>query len=281
MGLCSRAMPPQQQAFVAFALISIEDGSLVPDDIGSALEEALAPGKTVVRYNRLWRLSQHTTDGDWISGRIGFENPASSVGVWNEQSKDFLPIRPAQVTRYVIDTNSGRVAFELKSSTIKAWTFQGNFQALLNQGSGYRWSVSLEGVSQPSWEEWERSVSRITELRIKMVRPNPRYPGKEVEDMFESAKLAAATIVAQGDNIELTESELLKESFEHAKRGYGSITAKGIAGDDGKKEEWRSEAEGEAERATAERDPATQEVPSDAIRKLVEERNQTNPVSLE
>ena len=92
-----------------------------------------------------------TDDWGWISGRIGFEYPSSSVGVWDEQRKDYRSIRPAQVTRYVIDTKTRRVAFELKSSTIKPWTFQGNFQALLNEDSGYQWRVTLEGLTQPSW----------------------------------------------------------------------------------------------------------------------------------
>lgn len=249
-----------------------------PADFSSALDEALAPGKSVLRYNRLWRLTQHEIDGGWISGRIGFEYPSSSVGVWDEQRKDYRSIRPAQVTRYVIDTKTRRVAFELKSSTIKPWTFQGNFQALLNQDSGYQWRVTLEGLTQPSWEEWEESVSRITDIRIKMERPNPRYPGKEVERLFEDAKLSAATLAAKGDDIDMTDSELIKEAFEHARRGYGSITAKGVSGPDAKKEEWRSEDEGEADREQAARDPVTDEVPPESLRHLIEQRNESKPV---
>jgi hypothetical protein len=274
-------VPRRPQAFVAFAIIGVEEGSIEPDDLAGALDEALTPGKRVTRYGRMWRLPQHSVEGDWIVGRVGFEYPAS-VGLWNETQKDFLSIKPSQVTPYVIHGPTGRVAFELKSSTIKAWTFQGNFQALLNQKSGYRWKVTLEGVSQPPWEEWERSMARITDVRIKMHRPNPRYPGKEIERMFEMAKLNAATIAAQGDGIELSESELLKEAFALARNGYGTITAKGISrpsgtGPDGKKEEWRSEAESETERERAVRDPVTQEVPVDQMKQLLEQREAESP----
>lgn len=262
--------------FVAFALISVAADSFQPPSYADALDDALTPGKSVLRYNRLWRLPQHSIESGWISGRIGFEYPNSSVGVWDDQQKDYRSIRPAQVTRYMIDVASHRVAFELKSSTIKPWTFQGNFQALLNEESIYQWRVELEDLTQPTWDEWVESVSRVTDLRVRMERPNPRYPGKEIEHLFEDAKLSAATLAVQGDDVELTESELLVEAIRHAHRGYGRITAKGVAGTDGRKTEWRSEDD-LPERAQAERDPATGEVAADGLRQLLERRRHGDP----
>ncbi len=245
---------------------------LRPSDLGPALEEALTPGKSVVRYNRLWRLPQHESREGWITGRVGFEHPGTEAGVWDEQRKDYRDVNAAQLTRYMIDTGTGRVAFELKSSVIKPWTFQGNFQALLNADSGYQWRVTLEGIDQPPWEEWRESVDRITNLRIKLVPPNPRYRGKEVEELIEGAKLSAATIAVQGEDIDPSESELLEESIQHYQAGYGSLTAKAVTGSDDKKVEWRSEEEGNVARERAMRDPETHEVPPSELERLLKKR---------
>jgi hypothetical protein len=258
-------------AFVAFARISLGEGSLMPSDIAKALHSDLAPGKSVFRYKRLWRLPQHAVRKGWISGRIGFEYPASSAAIWDEAKKDYREIHPAQVTRYVIDTNECRVAFELKGGSIKPWTFQTNFQALLNVESPYQWRVALEELSQPSWEQWQKSVSRITDVRINMERPNPRYPGEQVEDLFENAQLAAATLAVKGDDIELSQSELLKEALALA-QDYGHVTARGVASLDGEKQEWRSEEDGGTiDRQRAERD-SKGEVPTRSLRALLEKR---------
>lgn len=264
-------MPSRSLAFVAFARIELVEGTISPSSLGPALEEALTPGKSVVRYNRLWRLPQHEVDGHWITGRVGFEHPGTEAGVWDEQRKDYRDVSAAQLTRYMIDTRSGRVAFELKSSTIKPWTFQGNFQALLNADNGYQWRVALEGIDQPPWEEWQKQVGRITNLRITLVPPNPRYRGKEVEELIEGAKLSAATIAVQGEDIEISESELLEESIQHYQAGYGRLTAKAVVGSDDKKVEWRSEEEGNVARERAIRDPETHEVPPSELKRLLEE----------
>jgi hypothetical protein len=264
-------------AFVAFARIEFAEGSLTPPDFAAALEQALMPGKSVLRYNRLWRLPQHETIDGWITGRIGFEHPGSESGLWDEQRKDYRNVSTAQLTRYMIAVHTRRVAFELKSSVIKPWTFQGNLQALLNVNDSYQWRVTLEGVAQPPWEEWEQSVSRITNVRIKMERPNPRYPGKQVEELIERAKLSAATIAIKGDSVELSESELLREAFAHAMGGYGAITAKGVVGPDEEKVEWRSEDEGLTEREQVQRDPETQEVSPETLKHLLEQREEANP----
>jgi hypothetical protein len=273
-------VPSKLFAFVAFARVGLADGSITPPDFEAALEDALRPGKSVVRYNRLWRLPQHESHDGWITGRVGFEIPGNEAGVWDEISKDYRDISAAQLTRYMIDVRDRRVAFELKSSTIKPWTFQGNFQALLNADDSYQWRVTLEGIDQPPWEDWQESVSRITNMRIKLVPPNPRYRGKEVEELIEGAKLSAATLAVQGDDIEISDSELLKESIQHFQAGYGSLTAKAIVDGDGdgkKKVEWRSEEEGNVARERAIRDPETSEVPPSELKHLLQRLSDEQP----
>ena len=89
--------------------------------------------------------------------------------------------------------------------------------------------------------------------------------------MFEDAKLAAATIGARGDDIDLDDSELLVQAFSLA-QNYGSITAKGVAGPAANKEEWRSSEEGAVERAKAGRDPETQDISPDEFKRVLLEQ---------
>jgi hypothetical protein len=263
-----------KEARVAFARVDFAEDSLAPRDYAAALEDSLTPGKTVVRYERLWRMTRHTTDDGWIFGRIGFENPATGeIGVWDEATKDYRSIQPGQIVRYAIDVGARRVGFELKSGVVRPGTFQGNFQALLNRESPYRWRVHLEGVAQPPWEEWRAWISRLTKVSLKMERPNPRYPGELVEHMFEDAKLAAATIGASGDDIDIDDSELLRQAFALAQT-HGHIRAEGVVGPEAKKEEWRSEEEGAVERDTAKRDPDTQEIPPDEFKRVLQKRRE-------
>jgi hypothetical protein len=257
-------------AFVAFAVITVEEGTMTPPDLAAALEEALPAGKHIFRHKRKWRLTEHTTVDGWMSGRLGFDSQVSA-GLWNEPRKDYDRIHPSQITPWVIETTTGRVAFELKAGSIKPESFRGTFQALLNEGATiFRWRVSLEEQSYPSWEEWTESVSRITNLRVKMTVPNPRYRGELVEHLFDDAKLSAATLAVQGDDIDLDDSELLVQSIEHAQRGYGRIRAKGVSGPDAERREWRSEEHGAPAREEAPRDPETMEVPAGSLRKLLE-----------
>jgi hypothetical protein len=261
-----------RQATVGFASVGFAPGAFAAADFSSAIEEDLRPGKYVLRYDRLWRLARHVTDDGWIFGRLGFEYPDTpAVGLWDEDAKDYLRVQPGQLVRYAIDIEARRVAFELKSQTVRPGTFQGNFQALLNKESPYRWRVMLEGVSQPPWEEWRATIARLTSITIRMKRPNPRYPGDLVEHMFEDAKLAAATIGARGDDVDLEDSQLLRESFELA-QNYGSINAKGVVAPDGSKEEWRSSEEGAVEKAKVARDPESQDIPPDEFRRILRER---------
>jgi hypothetical protein len=262
---------------LGFARIKFADGSFAPaaPDFNESLEASLEAGKAVVRYERLWRLTRHTTQDEWIFGRLGFEpaGATDAVGVWDEEAKDYRRINPGQLVRYAIDLEARRVAFELRSAVVRPGTFQGNFQALLNLGAVHHWRVALEGVSQPPWEEWRESISRLTSLTIRMKRPNPRYPGELVEHMFEDAKLAAATLGAKGDNIDMEDSELLSQAFALA-QDYGSISAKGVVGPEATKDEWRSAEEGRVEQERVYRDPDTQDIPQEEFKRALLERRE-------
>jgi hypothetical protein len=144
----------------------------------------------------------------------------------------------------MIEAETGRVAFELKSGAIDPANSQSNFQASLRSENGSSGWLPWRGPNRRRWEEWQRDVTRITSIRIKMVPPNPRYRGKDVEDLIEGAKLSAATLAVQGDDIQISESELLEESIEHFQAGYGTLSATAVVGTDDRKVVWRSEDEG-------------------------------------
>lgn len=234
-------------------MIRVAPNSPQPDNLNETISSSLTPGKSVTRYNRVWRLPKYTRREGFVYGRLGFEYPESTtVGVWDESTRDYTAIRPAQITPFVLHLATGRVVFELKANTIKPWTFQSNFQALLNHDSRYRWRVTLEGVTYPSWEEWEKFVTRITHLQIRMNPPNPHYESKAIEDVLENAKANAASLVLNGDDIDPDSSTFVSQALKHGKR-YGHIHAKGFAGDD--KREWKSEEDG-IDREQAPRDRA-------------------------
>jgi hypothetical protein len=112
---------------------------------------------------------------------------------WDEEARDFVTGRgPGSTSRFAINTQTFRVVFQLRPGLIAPGTFRYNFQALLNEASPIEWRVRLEGVSQPPWEDWRERVARIVKLTVKMERPNPHFPGDQVERLFEGAKLQAA-----------------------------------------------------------------------------------------
>src|SRR5438477_4085061 len=155
-------------ASVAFAHIYLgempEVGEQLPIiGLAQALMESLVPGTTVTRYGRTWHMARYEKDGNVVIGHIGFDVQESAI--WSEEVKDFLSVRPAQVAAYALDVEQMRVAFELRGKAIRPWTFQGNFEALLNAApSPYKWTVRLDGVEQPPREEWVERVDRITEV---------------------------------------------------------------------------------------------------------------------
>ncbi len=237
------------QARIAFARIYIgtdephEKGEQLPllIPLRDALLESLQAGTSTTRYGRTWHMAQYQSDGDTVTGRIGFDVEASAG--WDEQAKDFRSVRPAQVSPFAIDLERMRVAFQLRGGAIRPWTFQGAFQALLNATeTPHKWTVRLEGIAQPTWEDWLEEVTRITEVVATMQRPNPHYPSEEIEHLFEDAKLASATLGAKGDNID-PEGGILKAAISHTLSGYGKLRAKGVRVEGGKAkpDQWRSE----------------------------------------
>jgi hypothetical protein len=266
----------QKEAHIAFASIHLGDKPEIGEQLPfggkrKALLESLVPGTTVTRYNRTWHMARHEEERDFVTGRIGFDVAAAPS--WDDRLNDFVDTRPGVVTPFAIDLRKMRVSFRLQGGAIKPWTFQGNFEALLNAApSPHYWTVRLEGVEQPPWEEWRGGIDRITQITAAMIRPNPHYPSEEIERLFEDAKLAAVTLAARGDNIE-PEGGILKEAIAHVLDGYGKLRAKGvrIEGGQAHEENWRTEAGAVVHQIVTALDPETHDLPPDALQKALEE----------
>jgi hypothetical protein len=239
------------EAQVAFARIYSGDdpdqGEQIPlIGVQDALLTSLVPGTTVTRYGRTWHMARYEVEDDFVIGEIGFD--AATSPAWVEETKEFLVVRPAQVAPFAIDLERMRVSFRLRGNAIKPGTFQGNFEALLNKaGSSYdfRWTVRLEGVEQPPWEEWTERVDRITEVTATLVRPNPHYDFEEIERMFEGADLSEGTIRGKGDDIKTDGGGIIQAAIEYVLNGYGRLRAKAVKIEAGaaKPETWNSEQE--------------------------------------
>lgn len=266
----------QKEARIAFAHIFLgeepEKGEQIPlVGLGEALVESIVPGTTVTRYNRTWHMARYEREGRHVMGHIGFDVATSAV--WDEALKDFLEVRPAQVTLFAVDLEQMRVSFQLRGKAIKPGTFQGNFEALLNAArTPYRWTVRLEGVEQPPWEEWRERVERITEVSATLVRPNPHYDFEEIERMFVEGKLAQAQIGGKGDNIN-PEGGILKAAIEYVLNGYGRLRAKGVTVvlGTGTPDAWNSDAESGVRKKEVPLDPETGELAPEDLKEALDE----------
>jgi hypothetical protein len=262
------AQPKATSAKIGFATIEATNAPL-PFDFARALIDSMVPGTNVERYGRVWLMGQHVElPSGRIYGRIGFQQPGAPTEIWNTETKDFetQQLTQGQTSPFLVDPPSLRVAFQLRPGVIDPTTFTSNFQALLNKASQvYTWHVrtSVRGMS---WEEWLSVVDRVTELRIKVVRPNPHYgDGRFVHDLIEDVRAAEVVIDAkaekEGPGIDV-DAEWVKESLDHSQT-YGDWIAKGQRA--GKQVEWRKKVEGQPETARGEANPETGEVKPESL----------------
>jgi hypothetical protein len=168
---------------------------------------------------------------------------------------------------FVIDKTARRVAFELRSQTVRPGSFQGNFQALLGKASSLPWRINLEGVQQAPWEQWSGGVLRLTSLWITMRPPNPHSPIPEIEELWKPG-VKSALISIHGDSVP-TDPKLIDGGLANA-FDYGNVSAEAVL-PDGHKESWTLAEEGGVRKDEAQRDE-TGHVPPDELKRLLEER---------
>jgi hypothetical protein len=264
---------------VAFARIELVQVGELTYDPAEALLQSFVPGTQVVRYDREWRMGRVERDGRWVSGRIGYQMSGSAVELWDDDAGDFRrSILPTGNTSpFVVDLEELRIAFQLRAGFIKPNTFTGNFRALLEEATNaYRWRIEHD-VDSISWEEWRKRVSRITEVSVKLERPNPNYHGRNrVRNLIEGAGAKIVRLVYRADpNADeglKVDAGLLAEALDHAEE-HGSFEAKGELDKQGFVEptQWREDVEGSPKKKSVQIDPATGEAPADQLRETLEE----------
>jgi hypothetical protein len=225
-------------------------------------------------------MGRYERHGRLLNGRIGYQMSGSATELWDDEAGDFrrTVLTEGYTAPFAIDLDELRVAFQLRSGFIKPTTFTSNFRALLEQASGaFAWNVSHE-VRSISWEEWRESVSRITEVSVRLDRPNPNYHARrKVRELIEGAGAKMVRLIyradpegAQGINVN---AALLAEALEHAEED-GTFEAKGELIHEGWVEptQWREDVEGSPRQKKVTIDPETGEaLPEDLRDALGEE----------
>jgi hypothetical protein len=234
-----------------------------------ALFKALKPGTRIERHRRVWRMGQVRREGRSLVGRIGYEAPGIDE-LWDDEIADFREMeRPAGTTSpFAIDLRHLRVAYQLRPGLIRAKSFTGALQALMNDADPVdRWRVFPELETIP-FEQWLATVDRVVSLRVRVERPNPHYADRQrVRALIEGANARMAEIVLNADPEDLqgidVKDPFIVEAIEHANE-YGSYAA--VAEARGERTQWSSPQEGAAETRTVEADPTTHDVSSTALR---------------
>lgn len=259
-------------------LLPLED----PHDV---LRRSLQPGTAVERHNRLWRMGQWREEHGVIYGRIGFEAAGSPTEVWNEKKNDFEErVFPSGVTSpFAIRISDFRIAFQLRGGTIRRQSFIGAMQALLREASSTHWRIESLTRDIP-FREWAESVSRVTNLRFRLERPNPHYGERDlVRAIVQDAGSAMTNVVLQADEDDLdgldVTSDFVAQCVEHGDR-YGDYRAVGereVAGET-HRVIW-SKQTGELDERVVDADPETGEIGQADLRRELEssERDDHEP----
>lgn len=255
---------------VAFAQIeALTLGALAPAE---ALRSALVPGTRIERNGRVWLMGQISPVSSSLMGRIGFQ-AGGPTELWDETVSDFREeFLPAGTTSlFAIDPYAMRVAFQLRPGLIRVKSFTGALQALLDAASPTeRWRVH-EVLEQLSFEDWVREVGRVSQLRVKLRKPNPHYGDRgRVKELVEGANARMATVVWQADPEDLQGLDLgepfVQEAIEHTKK-YGRFQARGLR--NGQPSRWDSDQEAASRTVNLDADPETKEVDPTELRQVI------------
>lgn len=221
----------------------------VADDFMIALTSGIAE---VERYRRTWRLGRierrPMPQGDVIFSRLGFQGRDQETAVWDATSGDWVAqdVPRGEIVTFAVRLSDLRLAFQV-TSAIKAGSFVGALEALLNRELPDRpWVVEL-GTTRPSYAAWRQSVRRIVRARGTLETPNPHWRGREkFETFFEDFHVEEARLDLKFDEDAPAEAvdEVVSQMVDHAERGYGSTVVVGESAQDGGQQvEYRTEVE--------------------------------------
>jgi hypothetical protein len=267
--------PRWRDAAVAFARVEISRvyrDRLAPwKRVVDYLANSLVPGTTIERYGRVWRMGQVRSEGRVFVGRIGYERPGEIAELWDSETRDFKEtrLREGLTSPFALSNQNLVVVFQLRAGRIKANSFTGAFQALLNEAIGRpMWRVQPLVVGE-DWLRWQSRVDRIDRVEVRVERPNPNYHGRgEVERIVEGTRSRLVKMIFDARDDELdglnVDDPLIREAIEHALDDHGNVKAVGEV--DGEQTVWRSEREGAPVESRVPIDERTREARPDALR---------------
>lgn len=221
-----RLVPPDAPSFFS----TRGDHSAFPSS-GEYIAEALSAGRSIERYGREWIVGRTRQEEDVLTGRIGFRGAEGMAEVWDEEAKDFREVAvPAGLTApFAVNLRTLRMALQPRGSAIKLNGLIGAFRALLAQG-GDVWRI-LAPTKEMTFAEWRSSVDRVTSVRFRLRKPNPRWQdAPDLEAVMEQAEAEVAILELDGDDGIDSEAEFVKQSQAHVERGYGEARYVGIRG---------------------------------------------------
>lgn len=149
---------------VAFAAAEVEGLFGVGDrSFAEALRDSWQAGGSVTRYGRTWRISRILSDRTKLwHGRIGFikEGDVVTYG-WDPKMQDFRTDQASGgvIVPFVVNSESGVFAFQLRAGVVRPTTFAGAMRAMLNLSEVYRWQVEPL-VREESFDAWTESFRR-------------------------------------------------------------------------------------------------------------------------
>lgn len=236
-------------ARVGRAIITPPEGQL-PFDRTEDVLQVLLQGTSVETYGRTWYLGKVQVSNGWAFSRLGFAS-GTEVEVWDEVTKDFTEqtVNAGTTSPFVVRLDDLRVAFQLRSGSIKAQSFAHALQSLMREATNEPWRVTLE-TRQVPLAEWMESVDRITRFSFTLKPPNPNYVGRPTIEQVVADTAASVVTLAltapddSGDGLR-TDSDVVREAIDHVERGYGSVSAAGerVEGDKTVRVDWRNGGE--------------------------------------
>jgi hypothetical protein len=227
---------PGRKFQVGFARVSVEGiFGVTTEGFVDALQQSWVSGAAVTRYGRTWRISRPKLLPNFLiwMGRIGFikEGEVTTIG-WDANLQDFRTEEASGgvVVPLALDTRSGIVGFQLRSGLIRATSFTGAFQGLLNENPIYRWRVEPL-ILEKSYDEWRGSIARITDAYFRLEVPNPNWRDRyEVERIIEELNADVTRLEArvhEGGSLD-DASPLFRQALDHALDQYGRAVVRGV-----------------------------------------------------
>ncbi|WP_261876008.1 hypothetical protein [Mycobacterium marinum] len=215
--------PPQMSLFVNVTVAEI-------------LVERLSPGNRVPRYGREWIIGRTQIEDRVLSGRLGFVAEGAVTEVWDEGKKDFRDETTQRGVTTTFAVNLDQLtAFIQERSDIHINSAIAALEEILNEGrkqKDLRWSIESRKGTQ-SLQRWLETVQKVTAVRLKVRRPNPKWQdAKNLQELMERAEAEIASIELENENGIDVNSDFIAQTQNHIDRGYGDGRYEGIRTDE-------------------------------------------------